>query len=158
MATAVWVGYPNPPIPMLSVHGIEVAGATFPAQIWHDFMASAHGSFCGDFPPPQHPFVSSPFFGRYARTGTSGGTGYGNGYNTGYGNGYGGYTGGSGTSQATGSGGASSPVPSSPSGKGKYNDPSLYETPPQTAPPPPSGGGGAPTPGAGTGNGTGQGR
>ncbi len=62
---------PNPPIPMLSVHGIEVAGATFPAQIWHDYMNVAHGSFCGDFAPPKTPFQPQPFFGKYSRTGGS---------------------------------------------------------------------------------------
>ena len=80
LATAVWVGYPNPPIPMLSVHGIEVAGATFPAQIWHDYMSVAHGSYCSDFPPPKTPFQSQPFFGKYARTGTSKDNGYQYGY------------------------------------------------------------------------------
>ncbi len=69
MSTSVWVGYPNPPIPMTSVHGIEVAGGTFPAEIWHDFMLTAKGSYCGDFPPPTTPFSSSPFFGRFASTG-----------------------------------------------------------------------------------------
>src|SRR5437588_826629 len=36
MATAVWVGYPTALKEMRSVHGIQVAGGTFPAQIWHD--------------------------------------------------------------------------------------------------------------------------
>src|SRR4051812_3406516 len=71
LATSVWVGYPNPPIPMRSVHGVEVAGSTFPSQIWHDYMTSAVGGDCQDFPPPKHAFGSEPFFGRYSRTGTS---------------------------------------------------------------------------------------
>ena len=41
LATAVWMGYPNGEIPMLSVHGLEVAGATFPVPIWHAYMAVA---------------------------------------------------------------------------------------------------------------------
>jgi penicillin-binding protein 1A len=41
LATAVWMGYPQGEIPMLDVHGLEVAGATFPVPIWHDFMQAA---------------------------------------------------------------------------------------------------------------------
>jgi penicillin-binding protein 1A len=41
LSTAVWMGYPNGEIPMLSVHGLEVAGATFPVPIWHAYMAAA---------------------------------------------------------------------------------------------------------------------
>jgi penicillin-binding protein 1A len=53
VATVVWVGYPRRAASMLDVHGIRVAGATFPAQIWHDFMAVAKGGFCGGFPKPR---------------------------------------------------------------------------------------------------------
>jgi penicillin-binding protein 1A len=45
---AVWVGYPGGEIPMTNVHGISVAGGTFPAQIWNKFMQPALGSL-----PPQ---------------------------------------------------------------------------------------------------------
>jgi len=45
---AVWVGYPQGEVPMTDVHGIAVAGGTFPAQIWHAFMQPALGSL-----PPQ---------------------------------------------------------------------------------------------------------
>jgi penicillin-binding protein 1A len=39
---AVWVGYPNKLIPMLTdFNGGPVLGGTFPALIWHDFMISA---------------------------------------------------------------------------------------------------------------------
>ena len=41
LAVAVWVGYRYPK-PMTSVHGIRVAGGTFPAAIWRDFMVEAH--------------------------------------------------------------------------------------------------------------------
>src|SRR5207244_1194181 len=42
LATAVWVGYPNKLVPMLTqYHGEAVAGGTFPALIWHAFMQSA---------------------------------------------------------------------------------------------------------------------
>jgi penicillin-binding protein 1A len=38
LATAVWVGYPNKLVPMLSqYHGEAVAGGTFPAEIWRVF-------------------------------------------------------------------------------------------------------------------------
>jgi penicillin-binding protein 1A len=69
LTASVWVGYPNSKVPMRSVHGIEVAGGTFPTQIWHDFMNTAHGSDCSDFPEPKEAFSSSPFFGRYSATG-----------------------------------------------------------------------------------------
>ena len=41
LETTVWVGYPGGEIPMESVHGIAVAGGTFPASIWRLFMESA---------------------------------------------------------------------------------------------------------------------
>ena len=42
LATAVWVGYPNKLVPMLSqYHGQAVAGGTFPAEIWRVFTQSA---------------------------------------------------------------------------------------------------------------------
>jgi penicillin-binding protein 1A len=41
LSTAVWMGYPRGEIPMLNVHGQEVAGATFPVPIWHEYMAAA---------------------------------------------------------------------------------------------------------------------
>ena len=41
LSTTVWVGYPQGEIPMENVHGISVAGGTFPAQIWRLFMGPA---------------------------------------------------------------------------------------------------------------------
>jgi penicillin-binding protein 1A len=41
LQTTVWVGYPQAQIPMENVHGISVAGGTFPAQIWRLFMQEA---------------------------------------------------------------------------------------------------------------------
>jgi len=42
LATAVWVGYPNKLIPMLTqYHGDPVAGGTFPAEIWRAFTTLA---------------------------------------------------------------------------------------------------------------------
>jgi len=43
LTAAVWVGYPQAEIPMENVHGIAVAGGTFPATIWKLFMDSAIG-------------------------------------------------------------------------------------------------------------------
>jgi penicillin-binding protein 1A len=70
LATAVWVGYPNAQIEMKTeYHGASVAGGTFPAEIWSDYMKKAKGKYCGDFKPPKHPMSFSPFFGRYSRSG-----------------------------------------------------------------------------------------
>ena len=42
LTVAVWVGYPNELRPMRTEYrGEPVAGGTFPAQIWHDFMLAA---------------------------------------------------------------------------------------------------------------------
>jgi penicillin-binding protein 1A len=68
MSTIVWVGYPHRAIPMTNVHGIKVAGATFPAEIWHDYMKVAKGSFCGKFPKPLERPDLQPFCGRLAAT------------------------------------------------------------------------------------------
>jgi penicillin-binding protein 1A len=41
LTVAVWVGYPDRLKPMLTeFHGQPVAGGTFPAEIWHDFMTA----------------------------------------------------------------------------------------------------------------------
>jgi penicillin-binding protein 1A len=41
---AVWVGYPDKLVPMQTeYHGDPVAGGTFPAEIWHDFLLAAIG-------------------------------------------------------------------------------------------------------------------
>jgi penicillin-binding protein 1A len=41
LATAVWMGNPESVVPMNSVGGINVFGGTFPALLWHNFMAEA---------------------------------------------------------------------------------------------------------------------
>jgi penicillin-binding protein 1A len=53
LTAAVWVGYPQAEIPMENVHGIAVAGGTFPATIWKLFMDSAIG------PTPVHDFPAA---------------------------------------------------------------------------------------------------
>ena len=75
LSTATWVGYANPPVPMTSVHGIAVAGATFPAKIWHDYMNIAHGNSCEDFAPPTTPVQWAPFYSKFTTTAATGPTG-----------------------------------------------------------------------------------
>src|ERR671930_524585 len=77
MATSVWVGYPNALVEMRSVHGISVAGGTFPAQIWHDYMTVAKGAFCGSFPAPKDQIEWIPFYGRYSSSRNAATYGYG---------------------------------------------------------------------------------
>jgi penicillin-binding protein 1A len=51
LSTTVWVGYPKGEIPMESVHGIAVAGGTFPADIFRLFMTPAsQGTPYTEFP------------------------------------------------------------------------------------------------------------
>ena len=50
LTTVTWVGYPRRPRSMSDVHGIEVQGGSFPAEIWHGYMERAlartrHGMF-----------------------------------------------------------------------------------------------------------------
>jgi penicillin-binding protein 1A len=53
-STAVWMGYPGGEIPMLNVHGVAVAGATFPVPIWHLYMQAAEqGRRPRDFVTPK---------------------------------------------------------------------------------------------------------
>ncbi|HZQ04526.1 MAG TPA: PBP1A family penicillin-binding protein [Gaiellaceae bacterium] len=56
IVAAVWVGYPNKLVPMLSeYHGRAVAGGTYPAQIWKAFMTKALAYLklpVVAFPPP----------------------------------------------------------------------------------------------------------
>jgi penicillin-binding protein 1A len=70
--TAVWVGYPNERIYMNGLYfGRNVDGGTFPADIWGDYMGRIKGGYCGDFKPPETPFTSSPFYGKYSKSGGS---------------------------------------------------------------------------------------
>ena len=67
LQASVWVGHPKGQIPMLSVHGIAVAGGTFPASIWRRFMSDAHA----DVPaasfrqPSEYPSYTSFDTGEY---------------------------------------------------------------------------------------------
>jgi 1A family penicillin-binding protein len=41
ISAAVWMGYPEASKPMTNIHGINVTGGSFPAQIWSAFMKAA---------------------------------------------------------------------------------------------------------------------
>jgi penicillin-binding protein 1A len=65
LSTATWVGYPESnQISMTSVHGISVAGGTFPADIWGRFYS--YGAIpCEAAPYPTEPVDWSSFTGDY---------------------------------------------------------------------------------------------
>jgi penicillin-binding protein 1A len=67
LSTGVWVGYPNARASM----GSSAFGGTYAAPVWHDYMAVAHGGYCGDFPQPQNPVQFSPRSGGHSVSGRS---------------------------------------------------------------------------------------
>src|SRR6478609_6790585 len=71
LSTVVWMGYPKGEIPMLNVHGQEVAGATFPVPIWHEYMAAAlwHHKVLGFELPNRYPAWRSITRGNYGSFG-----------------------------------------------------------------------------------------
>ena len=138
LSTGVWVGYPDALRSMSSVHGISVAGGTFPAQIWHDYSEVALRNGCPDFPEPRNPVEWISFHGEYTSSSSSSCD-------------YGEVTG-SGSSEGSYSCGSSSYEPSAPSddtsdndgayapGRGQKPAPSPKPAPkptPAPAPPPP---------------------
>ena len=72
LCTVVWMGYPKGEIPMLSVHGQTVAGATFPVPIWHAYMAAAlwHHKVLGFELPDKYPTYHSLTRGNYGSLGS----------------------------------------------------------------------------------------
>ncbi len=82
--TATWVGYPQSnKISMDNVRGIRVAGGTFPAEIWGDYMKVAKRKFCKDWPEVDGTGGGAPFSGGGGQNGGNGvdnpgGTDYGN--------------------------------------------------------------------------------
>src|SRR5207247_5338134 len=61
LEATVWVGYPQGEIPMENVHGIAVAGGTFPAQIWRLFMERAVAKLPPlEWPEPRAPALWKP--------------------------------------------------------------------------------------------------
>ncbi|MGI8440289.1 MAG: penicillin-binding transpeptidase domain-containing protein, partial [Thermoleophilaceae bacterium] len=116
LAASVWVGYPAALKEMRGVHGIDVAGGTFPASICGNFMREGHPG-CRGFSGPSNPVSFTPFSGKYASQGpaqsespgqSATGTGTGTGTNPGYN---------SAPPQGVGGGGGGGAVaPSAPSG------------------------------------------
>ena len=135
LATATWVGYPDRQVEMTSTYfGGPVAGGTFPAEIWGDYMRVAKRDFCGDFPQPKVAFQGQSFAGKYQKSSRSGDEDYDT-------------NGGTQSVQDYETGGGTG---------GADFDRDAYETPPQAAPDtqpqtpaPASPGGGGAAPGAG---------
>jgi penicillin-binding protein 1A len=73
LATIVWMGYPKGEIPMTSVHGLQVAGATFPVPIWHAYMSAAlyHHKILDFMTPDRYPTYRSFTRGNYGSFGSS---------------------------------------------------------------------------------------
>jgi penicillin-binding protein 1A len=71
LEATVLLGYPRGEIPMLSVHGIEVSGPTFPASIWRLFMEPAvkYAPFPTEFPVATHEPVWTSHTLQYAMSG-----------------------------------------------------------------------------------------
>jgi penicillin-binding protein 1A len=66
LTAVVWVGYPKGEIAMTNVHGIAVAGGTFPADIFRLFMTSAAtGTPSTEFPDARTSPVWHYFRGQY---------------------------------------------------------------------------------------------
>jgi penicillin-binding protein 1A len=76
LQTTVWVGYPQAQIPMRYVHGISVAGGTFPAEIWRRFMSVAmENRLVKEWLQPTHSAEWKPFeHKQYALEYTGGGS------------------------------------------------------------------------------------
>jgi penicillin-binding protein 1A len=60
LTTAVWVGYPNRLVPMVSAYnGAPVEGGTYPAIIWHSFMVQALQILAAESPSKNKSSASS---------------------------------------------------------------------------------------------------
>jgi penicillin-binding protein 1A len=70
LATTVWIGFTRAEIPLENVHGIQVTGGSFPAEIWRLFMEPAlEGTEPESFPEPKFWPEWKPFTrGEYALT------------------------------------------------------------------------------------------
>jgi penicillin-binding protein 1A len=71
LSTAVWVGYAaSEAESMTDVNGLGPGfGGTLAAPIWKQFMESAIGSDCSDFPVPATPFIGKAFKGAHSSGG-----------------------------------------------------------------------------------------
>ena len=78
LEASIWVGYPQGEIPMENVHGISVAGGTFPATIWRLFMEAAMANAPAlDWRQPFNPVTWRPFTqGQYGSSFVYSGGGY----------------------------------------------------------------------------------
>jgi len=136
LSTSVWVGHARERRTL----GGGMAGGEVAAPIWGQYMKTAHGSFCGEFPSPKVPFQSAPFFGKYATTGVKDNKA-GDYQTNDSGNGAKKLETGQANGQGTGNGGSKYP-------------PDQYASPPQGPPnvktPPAAGGGGGQGGGGGT--------
>lgn len=71
-ASAIWVGYPAPRVVEMRSQfgGASVAGGTYPAQIWGQYMKEAlKGQPCGTFKQITEPVTASKFEGKFAKSG-----------------------------------------------------------------------------------------
>ena len=59
---------------MTNVHGISVAGGTFPAEIWHDYMTSRTARTATPSRPRPRPKFGA-FYGEHSANGTKAGSG-----------------------------------------------------------------------------------
>jgi penicillin-binding protein 1A len=73
LEATVWIGYPTGEIPMLNVHGIAVTGGSFPAEIWHSYMATSIGNRPDvPFPPATGTPSWTSWHGQYQYSGAYG--------------------------------------------------------------------------------------
>ena len=122
LVTSVWIGHAGERRTL----GEGAAGGEVAAPIWGAYMKTAKGSFCGKFQQPSTPFVSSPFFGQYSRTGGRGTSTTPDGSTT---PGVAPATPGAATAPGTGTGGGTA----TDNNTTQY-PPSAYESPPQVTP------------------------
>ncbi len=61
VSTAVWVGYPQGNLPMA-----DGFGGTLAAPVWRQFMLQVSNGYCGDWAPPEVPFVGTAFVGPHS--------------------------------------------------------------------------------------------
>jgi penicillin-binding protein 1A len=142
LATSVWIGHATDRRSL----GPGAAGGEVAAPIWGAYMKTAHGKYCGGFPKPSKPFVSTPFFGKYSKTGIKDNKVDPSSYQTDS-------NGGSAleTGKSNGNGGTGAGTGTGADGTTKY-PPDQYQSPPQSAPNTQTPG---TTGGTGTGGGTG---
>jgi penicillin-binding protein 1A len=143
LSTSVWVGHATDRRTL----GANAQGGAVAAPIWGEYMKTAHGKFCGAFAKPKHPFVSTPFFGKYAKTGVKDNKVDPGSYKTNADKKPG--IGTNGGADGTGTGNGSSQYPSDQYASPPQDDPNPQSTSPST------GTGGGTGTGTGTGNGTG---